>query len=693
MKSAAAGLRVWLAYGVVEFALAYGSHRHLLLLSWQWKPLLELFAVYAVCGLVLGGGTGAFLRMGERSGAPEDAATRSRIAGALTLVLAFLANLLWGWPLPWQENVAFSLTLALTVVLVAAAALRKWRQRTVFLANPWFLSLLLLASPWFLFEGWAPYGKSGRMLAALLLTSAIVAIAALWQRWSAKRIRGVAGRPRKVAVAAAAVCIAVALVQWEAARHPSAAAAAATPGRCNVVLITMDTARADHFPMYGYDRDTTPHLREFAREATVYDRAIATAGMTLPTHASIFTGLYPAWHGAYLGGPGHPIGEPLAPEQTTLAEVLQKNGYQTGAVVANWVYLHPQMGLAQGFTEYQWLRPVLIADAERPFYLSAAVADIFRGLGIDTNDFDARNPRAEDINARAFAWLDKADRNRPFFLFLNYMDAHAPYTPPAPFDTVFPGKNQHFDPWMDYQSVRRPVLYGTHHLTAAEKQDLVSQYDGALVYTDAQIARLLDRLRAMGLYDNTLILITGDHGEAFGEHDLMEHATGFLYENQVHVPLFIKYPGQHTGRESDALTSEVDLMPTVLDVAGVLSPGVQGRSLRSAERGASEPVYADDSNHLPFLQSYRRFQGRRRAIYLGPWKLLTWSKGPPELYNLESDPLETHNLYNEESSVASALVLRLNAWKASAPRSRQKTDESPMDQREVERLKSLGYLQ
>src|SRR5689334_22686180 len=187
LKNAVSGLLVWLTYGVVEFAMAYGSHRHLLLLRWQWKLLGLLLGTYAVWGFAMGTAMGVAFLVAKRDSAPDDSGARSRTAAALTLVLAFLINLLLGWPLPRQEYVAFGLSLALTAVFIAALASRAWLRRTSFLTNPWFLALLLLASPWFAFEIWRNRPEPIRTLIPLLLTGSIMAAASCWQRWCVRR--------------------------------------------------------------------------------------------------------------------------------------------------------------------------------------------------------------------------------------------------------------------------------------------------------------------------------------------------------------------------------------------------------------------------------------------------------------------------------------------------------------------------
>ena len=402
--------------------------------------------------------------------------------------------------------------------------------------------------------------------------------------------------------------------------HGSASTAAAA-GKPNILLITMDTVRADHMSLYGYPRTTTPHLQEFARAANVYTRAIAASDMTLPSHASIFTGVYPGWHGAYPSLPDFAYGRPLAPHSTTLAGVLRANGYWTAGITANHSFLQASMGLAQGFASWNHSMPVHLSVSDRPFYLREGVRSLL-SLVMPTSDFEAFFLRASDINHRAFAMIDEARRQRsPFFLFVNYMDAHIPYVPPAPYQNRFPGRDPHFRPAIEHEALTRAVNAGKAHVSEEEKRDLISQYDGGIAYIDQAIADLLAYLRDSGLYDQTLIAITSDHGEAFGDRDLMQHAVGSVYQDQVHIPLIVKYPGQREPYRSDALVSHVDLMPTLLAAAQCPLPAIlQGRDLHSP-RGETDPVFTEA--RALGQQEYPRLRGVRRAIFSGSWKLIT----------------------------------------------------------------------
>jgi arylsulfatase A-like enzyme len=394
----------------------------------------------------------------------------------------------------------------------------------------------------------------------------------------------------------------------------------------------------------------------------------------------MFTGLYPAWHGANFAPPAFPLGHPLAADAITLADLLRSHGYQTAAVAANRAYLAVPMGTMKGFGVVQSFRPIHPGGSGPRYYLHVGAARIL-SLVEDTRAFEAISIRASDVNRRAFRILAGLKPDAPFFLFLNYMDAHTPYLPPPPYDTLFPGKLP-FDAAI-HESRRKTVLNGKP-LTAEERDHLISQYDGGIAYMDAEIANLLNYLRQSGLYDNTLIVITSDHGEAFGEHGRLEHAVNSVYQDQIHVPLLIKYPRETAPERSSILNSQVDLMPTILSLAGCPIPSVvQGRSLLSAGSGA---VFAESR---PSVQSVER--GILRTVLDGSLKLIASTDGSREAYDLEADPTELHNLYPLNKPEVKALEDRLVKWIAAMPP--QDLRGAKLDKQTIERLKSLGYVQ
>jgi arylsulfatase A-like enzyme len=203
---------------------------------------------------------------------------------------------------------------------------------------------------------------------------------------------------------------------------------------------------------------------------------------------------------------------------------------------------------------------------------------------------------------------------------------------------------------------------------------------------------LFDKLRQLGCYDNTLIIVTADHGEAFGEHQLPEHEVGFVYQDLVGVPLLIKYPHQRSAVRSDEPASQVDLMPTILDAAAISAPpGLQGIDLLSQGAARARAIYSSASAPLGLARVNPRFSGTRRAIFSGSLKLVTSTNGPPELYDVSKDPKEEHNLYSPDDPRAADLSRQLDAWVQTMPR--QNARPAAPDPAVWERLKSLGYVQ
>ena len=689
LKGGLAGLFAWLTYAVVEFVLALVFPRfwtpEVQLLSWQWPTIGILFTAYASWGLLLGAAGGMLLAW---RGAHLQQTYRAM--ASLSLVLTFGANLVYAWPLARSEEIALAVAVGLGVMFCLALSSNGWQRRTVFLTNPWIVSMLLLCGPWISREALHEQSALVKTAVSLIALGALAGSASLWHRLRPERPIAM---PRK-----AVTVVTIGAVLWGLAEMSSTgtkaradqASAHSTPATPNILLITMDTVRADHLSVYGYERDTAPHLREFARGATVYNNAVAASDMTLPSHASIFTGLYPSWHGAYAAAPDFLYGRPLPSTAATLAEALRAKGYWTAAVVANHSFLQAAMGLAQGFAVWKHNMPVHLSTSDRPFYLREGARNLL-SMTMSTAAFDGYFLRAADINRDAFAMLEQAQNHGSFLLFLNYMDAHIPLVPPPPFRDRFPGRDPDFRPAKRHQDLTNSTNAGRGRLTEAEKRHLISQYDGGIGYIDAEIGKLMIRLREMNLYENTLIIITSDHGEAFGEHDRMQHAVGSVYQEEVHIPLLIKFPGQHDGRRANAPVNHVDLMPTALKVAGCeVPPALHGRILTPSGNESTEPVFSE-AWALGELQLTPRLRGVRRAVFTKASKLITSSGHEPEFYDLTVDPGEARNRYREDNPVAASLLARISAWTAAIPS--QPSRPGKLGKSTMERIKSLGYVQ
>jgi len=453
---------------------------------------------------------------------------------------------------------------------------------------------------------------------------------------------------------------------------------AAVERRPDVVLVTLDTVRADHLSVYGYERDTTPGLEAFAREATLYTRALSASNLTLPSHASLLTGLYARQHGAR-DDPRLGSG-PLEPRFRTLAEMLGAAGYLGAAFVGN-PYLSSRLGFAQGFQRYDERQPPRFFPPLGAAFPARLLGEV---LGRAAPGPARAHRRAEEVNRAVFAWLDAAAaRPQPLFLFVNYMDPHWPYEPPAAFRDRYPGRLPRAPDADAFRAVRRLA----RPLSPAEREHYVSQYDGEIAYVDSELRRLFRRLEAAGRWDGALVIVTSDHGEAFGDHGLVEHGVS-LHQHQIGVPLLIRYPGQRSAAVSDALASGVDLVPTVLAAVGLPRPGgLPGIDLA----GAPPPARAIFSESYPnpvLAGGHPRLGLRQTALVSGGLKLIAPEAGARQLFDLDADPGEGRDLAGEHARAAE-LGRELERWLGSQPAAHPRP--APLDAATEERLRALGY--
>ena len=303
---------------------------------------------------------------------------------------------------------------------------------------------------------------------------------------------------------------------------------------------------------------------------------------------------------------------------------------------------------------------------------------------------DYRYRNAEQINREVFSILDRLDaEDSPFFLFINYMDAHLPLVPPAPFDTLFSGKAPNFS-WTDIDSVLWEVNGLKRELRQAEHEQLVSQYDGAIAYLDAQLGRLFARLSGDGLMENTLIVVWSDHGESLGERQMLGHGLS-LYQAEIGVPIVIRYPKQNAARVVSEAVSSIDLFPTILDAAGIeVPPGVSGRSLVEPRPSGSRIVISESFPSAQRARIHERFDRLARAIVDGRHKLIWFSDGHRELYDLAADSNESANMSGEAQETADSLEARLAAWLDSIEIAGPTDVE--LDKAAAQRLRALGYI-
>jgi signal transduction histidine kinase/arylsulfatase A-like enzyme len=444
------------------------------------------------------------------------------------------------------------------------------------------------------------------------------------------------------------------------ATPPEAAVVPPAAPRPNVLMITVSSLRADHLGAYGYEKARTPAIDALARRGIRFTNALSQQPDRNAAHAAILSGTFPATNGVR-----QDLVDRLDPSAPTLAQTLAESGYRTGAVYS-WVSFEPgYSGLDRGFHDYLDLtinRPEYLAD-NRAQVLSAtyerlkayltlpgAMGDAFSlPRGVD----EAIDGRADVTTEAAIAWLEQY-QGSPFFLWVHYVDPSPPFTPPPPFEEVEDAGCGDSCPDGSAQTIRE-VADGAQ-LSAAQINHLVGLYDGEIAFTDQQIGRLLDRLRQLGLDDNTLIILTSDHGQSFAEHDTW-FAGSSLYNATTRVPMIFSFPNRlPRQRVLPTPAMSVDLAPTILDTIGASIPDVfEGQSLLPVMLGHSA-----GEDRLAFTELADRSEV---AVADRFWKLI-WSsrEQTAKLFYLGDDPNELHDRSESDPDTANRLVEELREW-------------------------------
>lgn len=393
--------------------------------------------------------------------------------------------------------------------------------------------------------------------------------------------------------------------------------------RPNLLLITLDTLRADHVGVYGAAQAKTPRLDGLAARGLRFEHAQSAIPLTGPSHSTILTGQYPPVHGVRDN-----IVFALGDKQRTLAEILKEKGYRTGAFVGAYP-VAAAFGFRQGFDVFHEdfkESPIPGAGAQR---------------------------RANEVADDAIPFLT-AKESAPFFAWLHFYDPHAPYDPPEPYKTAFAGR----------------------------------AYDGEIAFTDEQVGRVLDALKAAGHEGDTVVAALADHGESLGEHGEQTHAI-LAYDSTLHIPLIVKLPGARGGTRVEEMVSQIDLVPTVLEIFHLdADTSLPGHSLvpllRGSQRTAPRGVY--EETYLPF---YTYGWAKLRVLRRDRWKLIDAPE--PELYDLQRDPRELSNLFEREPGIAHDMQRELEQFRSSLG-SPEREVALQLDTATAERLRSLGYL-
>ena len=483
----------------------------------------------------------------------------------------------------------------------------------------------------------------------------------------------------------------------------------AAPEHPNIVFVVWDTVRADQLSLYGHARETTPFLERWAKQARVYEDCVAVGSTTVPSHASMFTGLMPSEHGTTnaVGAGGLPV------EFKTLAELLKDAGYDTYSFVSN-CYLQAagdQPGVMRGFDliEYPWDESHRM-DALRimfskviPYDQSNALAQKIHGGGRLTTH--VIKDCGDLVLPSLLKWLETRESERPFFAFLNFMEAHAPLIPPIKYRRRFMTQEQvdaSFRVDRTFPTIWE-YIFGFHDYTPEENELTELTYDAALLELDEIFQELIETLDAQGYLENTLIVLVGDHGEHLGQHHRMDHQFS-VYQPILHVPLVIYDPARFVPGRDRRPVMNVDLFPTLLARVGLPCP-VETRGVDLLQTPAQRPRLGEYPSPLrPAFESISKkypdfnpqpWDRSLRAFYRTPFKFIEGSDGRNELYDLTRDPDELHDLIATRPDLAAVLQRELNDYLSQLNIKPNAPDMQPSlidpDQRKL--LEMTGYLE
>jgi len=477
------------------------------------------------------------------------------------------------------------------------------------------------------------------------------------------------------AVGAAVLCIVVSgLVLGEDDAHANGTSGRPAQNRPNIVLVMVDTVRADHLDLYGYDEETAPNLTAFAREAVTFRNTFSQASWTRPSVATILTGRFPSSHQTRTKP------DALPDRVETIAEVLHTAGYTTGGIVTNF-NLAPYFNFHQGFDSYQFLEPeqLLWADDNSA---KLAIYELIRRLAV-------RFPRplrpeqfyqpAEVATDHALEWLqERPAEGAPYFLFLSYMDPHDPY----------------FRRPLDGTAVGRSFMANPDESRADEIREL---YDGEIRHWDEHFGRLVSALQQRPDWDDTIVIVCADHGEEFSEHGGWYHGTT-LYDEMIRVPLVVRLPRDELGGTfEDRWVGLIDIAPTAARLAGATVPeGMsQGHDLFVAPEGSvtARVMYAEEDHEGNQLQSVRYNDGDQE------WKFIHANANNPRrlpeqaLFEMRSDPGETRNRADGEAEELSDAETRLDSANQAARQGAvSRSSLGAIDNAACEQLRALGYM-
>ncbi len=463
--------------------------------------------------------------------------------------------------------------------------------------------------------------------------------------------------------------------------------------RPNVILISIDTLRADHLSCYGYKKTTTPNIDRLASEGTIFLQNYSTGVWTPPGHASMLTGLYVSEHGVY-------DTRKLAEDIPTIAQVLKRHGYQTAGFVNN-----SQVGALVGFDKGH----DKFVEVWKGVATGSLVERAVRGLIRKAREALGHQDMGAARTNREFKdWIGNRETEKPFYAFLHYIEPHNPLNPPNPYRNKYlkDVELKNIDGAKTKKAAHNPLicLVEDLNLNRDEIEFLISLYDGEIEYTDSKIAEIISILKGKDLYDDTMIIITADHGEHFGEHNMWSHVAS-LYKEVLRVPLVIKYPKEvKYTKEVKDYTQLVDIFPTVMEVTGVSKEErIKTSGVSLVYNGVNryhEYVFAEWEGRVPYFIQDRAREGKNveleklkihmAMIQDGRYKYIWKSNDTEELYDILNSGEELQAIKADKD-----LVYRLrNELLKRKINSRDTENENQLKlDSEIEKnLKSLGYL-
>jgi arylsulfatase A-like enzyme len=426
-----------------------------------------------------------------------------------------------------------------------------------------------------------------------------------------------------------------------------------------IILISLDTLRADHLGIYGYHRSTSPSIDAFAKDSIVFENAVVQAPNTLPSHMSIMTSLYPHSHGVK----GN---RSLPSENLTLAELLQQGGYKTAAF-ADGGWMRAVFGFSQGFAIY---------DGEKKVGIAKILPKVKR-------------------------WLEK-NSSQPFFLFMHCYDIHSPYDPPPPYDRMFQD-DIYMGSFVPSTENLRLAAWNQVRLNEQDLQHTIALYDGGIRYTDEILGKFFAYLRNSGLYDKSLIIVTSDHGEEFMEHGSFLHWQ-LYYRPNLHVPLIIHLPvSLQKGVRIDEFVQSIDLLPTILNLAKLPEHSeAQGRSLVPVINAYGNILHRSLRQVAQFFRKdlplsfseTRSFLMRGRNVSViddGHQMIYNQASQALQLFNIHADPLAQDNIAKNHSDIVKNLLSEFTTFYNTL--STVETPTIVLDKQTEDQLEALGYIE